>query len=84
MYVTHTHTHTHTHKHTHTHTHSLTLTHTHTWHAQVLELHQRLYSSEVLLTEKHQEVVLCYQRMAGTHSEKFSLQWLHIVKLLRH
>ena len=36
---------------------------------QVMDLHQRLYTSEVLLTEKHQEVVLCYQRMADRAKE---------------
>jgi hypothetical protein len=41
---------------------------------KVLELNQRLYSSEILLAEKHQEVVLCYQRMADRAKE---FQTLH-------
>eukprot|EP00277_Geminigera_cryophila_P016253 CAMPEP_0179443374 /NCGR_PEP_ID=MMETSP0799-20121207/26807_1 /TAXON_ID=46947 /ORGANISM="Geminigera cryophila, Strain CCMP2564" /LENGTH=564 /DNA_ID=CAMNT_0021229327 /DNA_START=356 /DNA_END=2046 /DNA_ORIENTATION=- len=35
----------------------------------VMDLHQRLYTSEILLAEKHQEVVQCYQRMADRAKE---------------
>ncbi|EKX38024.1 hypothetical protein GUITHDRAFT_115787 [Guillardia theta CCMP2712] len=40
----------------------------------VLELHQKLYTSEILLGEKHQEVVLCYQKMAERAKDFSSLQ----------
>ena len=41
---------------------------------QLLDLHQRVYNNEVLLADKHAEILMCYKNMADKHKEYASMQ----------
>ncbi len=42
--------------------------------AQLMDLHQRVYNNEVLLADKHGEILVCYKNMSEKHKEYVSMQ----------
>ncbi len=42
--------------------------------AQLMDLHQRVYNNEVLLADKHGEILVCYRNMVEKHKEYVNMQ----------